>query len=77
VLAVVAEGAGVQFEWDCHVGQCGMDPVKIISGGEHLNPMGSTERDTLESLCSLDPATHRLACMARVSGACVVDFLKQ
>ena len=32
-----------------------MDPVKILSGGEHLNAIGGTERSTLEDLCSVEP----------------------
>ena len=76
-ICEAAEKAGIKLDADCHQGVCGMDPVKIISGSEHLNPMGGTERSTLEDLCSLDPATHRLACMARVLGAVKVKIIKQ
>jgi ferredoxin len=76
-ICEAAEKAGIKLDADCHQGVCGMDPVKIISGGEHVNPMGGTERSTLEDLCSLDPATHRLACMARVSGMVKVNIIKQ
>ena len=54
-----------------------MDPVKVISGGEHLGPLSSMERGTLEDLCSVEPGPYRLACMARVSGPVVVDIIKQ
>jgi len=76
-ICEVAEAAGIEMDADCHAGVCGMDPVKVHSGGEQLGAMGSAERSTLEDLCSLDPATHRLACMARVTGAVVVDIIKQ
>jgi thioredoxin reductase/ferredoxin len=76
-ICEAAEKAGIKLDADCHQGVCGMDPVKIISGSEHLNPIGGTERSTLEDLCSLDPATHRLACMARVSGVVKVKIIKQ
>ncbi|MGQ0735152.1 MAG: FAD-dependent oxidoreductase [Acidobacteriota bacterium] len=76
-ICEAAEHAGIKMDADCHAGVCGMDPVKIIAGGEHLGTMGSTERSTLEDLCSLDPGSHRLACMARVSGPAVVDIIKQ
>ena len=62
---------------DCHQGVCGMDPVKVISGGEHISAIGSAERGTLEDLCSLEPGPYRLACVARVSGPVVVDIIKQ
>ena len=76
-ICEAAEHAGIKMEADCHAGVCGMDPVKVISGAEHLGPMSSTERGTLEDLCSLEPGPFRLACMARVSGPVVVDIVKQ
>lgn len=76
-ICEAAEHAGLKMDADCHQGVCGMDPVRIISGGENLNPMGGTEKGTLEDLCSLEPGPYRLACMARVSGPIVVDIIKQ
>jgi ferredoxin len=76
-ICEAAEHAGIKMEADCHAGVCGMDPVKVISGGEHLGPLSSTEKGTLEDLCSLEPGPYRLACMARVSGPVVVDIVKQ
>ena len=61
----------------CYRGACGLDPVRVVSGSELFNPLSSVERETLEDLCSLEPGPHRLACMARVSGPVVVDFIKQ
>jgi thioredoxin reductase/ferredoxin len=72
-----AEKNGIKLEADCHQGVCGMDPVKVLSGGEHLNAIGGTERSTLEDLCSVEPGPYRLACMARVSGPVKVEVVKQ
>ena len=76
-ICEAAEHAGIKLDADCHAGVCGMDPVKVISGGQHLGPMNSTEKGTLEDLCSLEPGPYRLACMARVNGPVVVDIIKQ
>jgi pSer/pThr/pTyr-binding forkhead associated (FHA) protein/ferredoxin len=76
-ICEAAEHVGIKIDADCHAGVCGMDPVRVLSGGEHLGPLGSAERSTLEDLCSLEPGPHRLACMARVSGPVVVDIVKQ
>ena len=75
-ICEAAEGAGIKIQADCHQGSCGMDPVRVLSGIDQLNPVGGKERDTLEDLCSLDPKTHRLACMARVSGPVTVQIVK-
>jgi thioredoxin reductase/pSer/pThr/pTyr-binding forkhead associated (FHA) protein/ferredoxin len=76
-ICEAAEAAHIKLDADCHQGVCGMDPVKVISGGEFLSPMSDAEKGTLEDLCSLKPGEHRLACMARVSGPIVVDPIKQ
>jgi ferredoxin len=76
-ICEAAEASHIKLDADCHQGVCGMDPVKIISGGEFLSPMSDAEKGTLEDLCSLKPGEHRLACMARVSGPVVVDPIKQ
>lgn len=76
-ICEAAEHAGIKMDADCHQGVCGMDPVKVLSGAENLGPMNSTERGTLEDLCSLEPGPYRLACTARVHGPVVVDIIKQ
>lgn len=75
-ICEAAEKAGIKLEADCHQGVCGMDPVKVVAGAEHLNAVGGTERSTLEDLCSLEPGKYRLACMARVSGPVKVEVVK-
>ena len=76
-ICEAAEGAGIKLDADCHQGVCGMDPVRVLSGLEHLNAPGATEKNTLEDLCSLEPGEYRLACMARVSGSVAVEIIKQ
>jgi thioredoxin reductase/ferredoxin len=75
-ICEAAERVGIKLEADCHQGVCGMDPVKIVGGAEHLNPVGGIERSTLEDLCSLEPVKYRLACMARVSGPVKAVIIK-
>ena len=74
-LCDVAEAAGVAMQADCHKGICGSDLMRIVSGQEHLDPMTDEERETLEDICVVDPATHRLACRARPTGPVVVDLV--
>ena len=73
----VAEANSVEISADCHAGICGSDPIRIVSGGGHLNPMGGEERATLEDLCALDPDAHRLACMSRPTGPVVVEIVEE
>lgn len=76
-ICEAVEKAGIKLEADCHAGVCGMDPVRVVSGAEHLNAPGATEAGTLEDLCSLEPGPYRLACMARVSGPVAIEVIKQ
>jgi ferredoxin len=75
-ICEAAEKAGIKLEADCHQGVCGIDAVKVIEGGEHLNAITGTERSTLEDICDLAPGPHRLACMARLSGPVRVAIVK-
>jgi ferredoxin len=76
-ICSVLEGAKIKIDADCHQGVCGMDPVKVLSGVEHLSAMNDAEKGTLEDLCSLEPGPHRLACMARVMGPVSIEIIKQ
>ena len=73
-LCELAESNGVEIAADCRAGICGSDPVRILSGQQHLNPMGDGERETLADICGLEPGTYRLACMARPTGPLVVEI---
>lgn len=74
-ICEIAEENGLELNAECHSGICGSDPVRIISGKEHLNQMTEQEKETLEDLCDLDPSLCRLACMARPNGAVEVEVL--
>jgi len=69
-LLEVAESAGMPIEAGCRMGVCGADPVHVVDGIEHLSPITKDEASTLERLGL--GGTNRLACTARVSGACTV-----
>ena len=68
-----AEQQGLDLNAECHSGICGSDPIRILSGSEHLSVLGDEEADTLEDICELEPGPCRLACMVKVSGPVVVE----
>jgi len=71
----IAEKNGVKIKADCHIGSCGMDPIRIISGAENLNAMSEEEKGTLEDINRLKPGPYRLACMAKPKGPVVVEMV--
>ncbi|MGH7493813.1 MAG: FHA domain-containing protein [bacterium] len=73
----IAEKNGVKIKADCHIGSCGMDPIRILSGKENLNAIGDEEKGTLEDINKLKPGEYRLACMAKPKGAVVVEVVEQ
>jgi pSer/pThr/pTyr-binding forkhead associated (FHA) protein/thioredoxin reductase/ferredoxin len=74
-ICTVAEKSGINIVAECHAGICGSDPVRIISGGENLNPMSDDERGTLEDICGVKPGECRLACMAKPAGPVELEIL--
>jgi len=76
-ICEVAEKNGVKIKADCHIGSCGMDPVRILSGAENLNAMSDEEKGTLEDINRLKPGPYRLACMAKPKGPVVVEMVEQ
>lgn len=70
-LLEVAESAGMPIEVGCRMGVCGADPVHVVDGIEHLSPVTKDEASTLERLGL--GGNNRLACTARIAGACVVS----
>ncbi len=76
-LCDAAEAAGIDMRAECHVGICGSDAVRIVSGGEHLSDLGDEEADTLDAICGLpagnQPGQCRLACVMRAKGPVVVE----
>ncbi|MFK7849293.1 MAG: FHA domain-containing protein [Rhodothermales bacterium] len=74
----IARDNNVPIHYECESGRCGYDPVKIISGQEHLNEMDEDEEGwTLEEVCHLEPGTHRLACLLKTKGPIVVEVIKK
>lgn len=65
-----------RLSWKCEQGWCGLDPIKIVSGSEHLCPMTSREAATLKDTCRLGPGPYRLACMSRITGPVVVEVVE-
>ena len=76
-LCEAAEAAGVPINAECHAGICGSDPIRILSGREHLleTEPDDQERETLEEICEREPGEHRLACRVRVRGPVEVEIL--
>lgn len=71
----IADKNGVKIVAECHAGICGSDPIRILSGGENLNPLTSEEKGTLEDICGLKPGECRLACMSKPSGPIEVEII--
>ncbi|MBX2819758.1 MAG: FAD-dependent oxidoreductase [Rhodothermaceae bacterium] len=72
----------VSIKYECQSGSCGLDPIRIISGGEHLNDVDDEgEAWTLDEICHLEAGNGngqcRLACMTKVSGPVVVEVVKK
>lgn len=72
----------VSIKYECQSGSCGLDPIRIISGGEYLNEVDDEgEAWTLDEICHLEAGNGngqcRLACMTKVSGPVVVEVVKK
>ncbi len=75
-ISRAAEEHGIEIDVECEMGLCGLDPVRIVSGQEHLNPCGEQESEALRKK-GLEPGQYRFACVARASGPVVVELLEQ
>ncbi len=76
-ICEIAENNGLKLKADCRIGSCGLDPIRIISGLENMNPVGDEEQGTLEDINKLEPGKYRLACVAKPMGPVVVEILEQ
>lgn len=76
-ICEIAEKNSINIVAECHAGMCGIDPVRIISGRENLNPVGSDEKEALEDICGLTPGECRLACVAKPAGPLEVEIIKK
>ncbi len=70
-----AEANGVKIRAQCHSGICGSDPIRVVSGREHLNAITEGEAGTLEDICGVAPGDYRLACVTRPTGPVVVEVI--
>lgn len=70
----VADENDVELDYECWIGKCGCDLIKIVEGREHLNEVSEDERKTIERR-GADPGECRLACMTRASGPVVVEIV--
>jgi ferredoxin len=74
----VARKNKIPINYECESGRCGYDPVRIVSGQEHLNELDEDEEGwTLQEVCHLEPGPHRLACVLRTRGPIVVETIKK
>lgn len=71
-LLDLIEKGGLPIEAGCRMGVCGSDPVAVVDGMDNLTPISDDEAGTLGRL-GYGPNT-RMACQARVKGACVVKL---
>ena len=69
-----ADEHDVFIDWECRKGTCGCDPIRVVSGTEHMSPVGDDEAKTLKDL-GLEPGTYRLACVAKVQGPVVIETM--
>ncbi len=68
----------IPINYECESGRCGYDPVRIVTGAEHLNAMDEDEEGwTISEVCKLKSGEHRLACMLRVKGPVVVQIVEK
>lgn len=74
----IARANNIPINYECESGRCGYDPVRIVSGHEHLNEMDEDEEGwTLEEVCHLKPGEHRLACLLRTRGPVEVSIVEK
>lgn len=76
-ICELAEKNGIKIKADCHIGSCGIDPIRILSGMENMNAIGDEEQGTLEDINKLKPGEYRLACLAKPTGPVVVEILEK
>jgi ferredoxin len=66
-LIDVCDACHAPVEFSCRGGSCGTCRVEVIAGQDLLQPPREDELETLDAFDA--PASHRLACRARLAGA--------
>jgi thioredoxin reductase/pSer/pThr/pTyr-binding forkhead associated (FHA) protein/ferredoxin len=74
-LLAWADENDVTLDYECWIGMCGADALRVVSGAEHLNEVTEKEAKTLKRK-GLEPGSCRLACMTRTSGPVVVEVVQ-
>lgn len=70
-----ADNNEVSIDYECWIGMCGCDAIRILSGSEFLNDVTEKEIKTLKRK-GLEPGPCRLACMTKTSGPVVVEVIE-
>ncbi|NRB28597.1 MAG: FAD-dependent oxidoreductase, partial [Roseibacillus sp.] len=65
-ISALATTMGLDLRVGCMMGVCGVDPVTVVEGGEHLSVRGVEEEETIARLGL--SGRCRMACMATVRG---------
>ncbi len=68
----VADAQGVVLDYECWVGMCGCDLIRVLEGHQHCNEPDEQEIKTLKRK-GVEPGEYRLACKTKVSGPVVVE----
>ena len=71
----VADEHDVDLDYECWIGKCGCDLIRIVEGNEFLNEVSEQEANTIKRR-GAEPGKCRLACMTRVSGPVVVEVFE-
>ena len=70
----VAEDNDIDLDYECRIGMCGCDLIRVVEGQAHLNEPTDQEIRTIGRR-GVEPGVFRLACMTRVSGPVVVEVV--
>ena len=71
----VADEHDVEMDYECWIGKCGCDLIRIVDGHEFLSELSEQESKTI-SRKGGEPGECRLACMTKVSGPVVVEVVQ-
>ena len=71
----VADEHDVELDYECWIGKCGCDLIRIVEGREFLNEVSDQESKTIKRR-GARPGECRLACMTLVHGPVVVDVVE-
>ena len=70
----LADAKDVVLDYECWVGMCGCDLIRVLEGRQHCNEPDEQEIKTLKRK-EVEPGEYRLACKTKVSGPVVVEVV--